>query len=340
MSAAVFHGVSDGVKIENVPVPKIENHNDILVRIHRSGLCGSDIHWIEGKLPIDTPIILGHESSGEVADIGKDVKSLSVGDHITIDPNVKCGICEYCRTNRINLCKKNYGIGVNKNGGFAKYALVPEKTAYKIPDDMSWRQAGIVEPLSCVIHGLNRSKLKAGESVVVFGAGPMGMLWINLLKSVGAGKIISVELQESRRKVAGKLGADHLVDPAVVDPVEEIMRITQGNGVDVAVEMVGIIPTINQSIKSTRPGGRTVIMGAPHGDAVASFIPFDMWMGERDILPAFIHNGDFKSSIDVLHQGIVDADAIVTHDFPLNKFHEAFESFKAGEGVKTHLIPS
>ena len=182
MSAAVFHGVSDGVKIENVPVPKIENSNDILVRIHRSGLCGSDIHWIEGKLPIDTPIILGHESSGEVADIGKDVKSLSVGDHITIDPNVKCGVCEYCRTNRINLCKKNYGIGVNKNGGFAKYALVPEKTAYKIPDDMSWRQAGIVEPLSCVIHGLNRSKLKAGESVVVFGAGGVGSTIQDLAK--------------------------------------------------------------------------------------------------------------------------------------------------------------
>ena len=335
MLGALFKGIGKGVEVVEVDAPVASGPNEVVIRMRACGMCGTDLAVLEGRHPAKPPVILGHECAGEVSEVGSNVTSLAVGDHVVVDPNLRCGVCRYCRSDRPNLCENLVSIGEDINGGYATYMLAPEKSVYKIPKHMDWRTASLAEPFSCVVNGFLRARVKPSDSVVVYGAGPMGLFWVSLFRKAGARKIISVEIASKRREAAKKVGADVTIDPTAENPVSRVKEETGGLGADVAVEVIGKVETVENAIQSSAYGGRVVIMGTCRPDAIAKFSPFDIMRYERDILGSHTQVASFRPAIEMLETGFVPVDAIVTHEIPLREIDTAFVLNKKGESVKT-----
>jgi len=322
-----------------MPEPKLSKPTDVLLRIQRCGMCGTDLATLEGRNLVNAPLILGHEIAAEVADVGADVKNARKGDRVTIDPNISCGICYYCRSNHPNLCPNIVSIGENINGGYADYVIAPETAVFRFPDSTPWDVIPLAEPLSDVVNGVSKAQIRPGESAVVYGAGTMGLLWLTLLKKSGAGTLISVEPREKRAKAALEVGADYVIDPTKKDPIQEVFRLTNNRGADVAAELIGRPDTVEQAIKSASYGGRIVIMGVCRPDAVGSFSPFEIMRYERKIMGSFIANGNVDLAIEELSKGFIKTEVFITHKIPLDEIARAFELNKKGESVKTLIVP-
>lgn len=335
MLGAVFKGIGDGVSVVEVETPIISTPSDVLVRVRACGMCGTDLAILEGRSPAKPPVILGHECAGEVSAIGQSVKSVAVGDHVVVDPNLRCGVCRYCRSDRPNLCETLVSIGEDINGGFATFMLAPERAVYKIPSKMNWSTAAITEPFSCIVNGFLRARVRPSDTAVVFGAGPMGLFWVSLFRKAGARRIISVEIAEVRREAAKRVGADVTIDPSREDPIKRVLEETDGFGADVGVEVIGKVETVEAAIKSSAHGGRVVVMGTCRPDALAKFSPFDLMRYEKDILGSHTQAATFRTAIDMLDSGYVPVDTIVTHQIPLKEIDRAFTLNKKGEAVKT-----
>jgi (R,R)-butanediol dehydrogenase/meso-butanediol dehydrogenase/diacetyl reductase len=333
MVGALFNGKD--VNVVEVDAPHVSEPNDAVVRMRACGMCGTDLAILEGRHPAKPPVILGHECAGEVSDIGANVKSLSIGDHVVVDPNLRCGVCRYCRSERPNLCENLVSLGEDINGGFATYMLAPERAVYKIPKKMNWKTASLAEPFSCIVNGFLRARAKPSDTAVVYGAGPMGLFWVSLFRKAGARKIISVEIAAKRREAALKVGADVVVDPSSENPVKRVMEETGGLGADVGVEVIGKVETVEATIQSSANGGRVVIMGTCRPDALAKFSPFDIMRYEKDILGSHTQAASFRTAIEMLDSGFVPVDVIVTHEIPLKEIDTAFSLNKRGEAVKT-----
>jgi len=335
MMGALFKSAEEGVRVTEVEIPAIKGPNDVLVRMRTCGMCGTDLAILEGRHPARPPVILGHECAGEVAEVGSSVASLTAGDHVVVDPNIRCGTCRYCRSDRPNLCEALVSLGEDVDGGFAAYMLAPEKAIYKIPRDMDWRTAALTEPFSCIVNGFLRARVKPSDTAAVYGAGPMGLFWVSLLRKAGARKIISVEIAERRREAAKRAGADVTIDSSTENPVARIKKETDQLGVDVAVEVIGKVETVEYALQSSAYGGRVVIMGTCRPDAYAKFSPFDIMRYEKDILGSHTQAASFGSAIEMLNSGFVPVDVIVTHEIPLKEIHRAFDLNKRAESVKT-----
>ena len=335
MFGAMYEGEKVGVKVKELDTPKLSNPNDVIVRMHSCGMCGTDLAILEGRHPAKPPVVLGHECAGEVAEIGKSVTSVRVGDHVVVDPNLRCGVCRYCRSDRPNLCENLVSIGEDINGGFANLMLTPEKAVYRIPEGMDWTTAALTEPFSCIVNGFLRARVKPADTAVVYGAGPMGLFWVSLFARAGARKIMSVEIAPKRREAARKVGAHVAVDPSQEDPVKRVLQETGGLGADVGVEVIGKVETVEAAIRSSANGGRVVIMGTCRPEATAKFSPFDLMRYEKDILGSHTQAASFRTAIDMLDAGFVPVNTIVTHQIPLAEIDRAFSLNKAGECVKT-----
>jgi threonine dehydrogenase-like Zn-dependent dehydrogenase len=335
MLGARFEGIEGGVKVVEVDAPAASGRNDVIIRMRACGMCGTDLAVLEGRHPAKPPVILGHECAGEVSEVGKDVKSVSVGDHVAVDPNLRCGVCRYCRSDRPNLCENLVSIGEDIDGGFANYMRAPEGAVFKVPKEMLWRTAAMAEPFSCVVNGFLRARVKPSDTAVVYGAGPMGLFWVSLLGKAGARKIIAVEVAPRRREAALNVGADVTIDPSSENPVKRVKEETGGQGADVAVEVIGKIETVEAAIQSSAYGGRVVIMGTCRPDAIAKFSPFDIMRYEKDILGTHTQAASFRSAIEMLDAGFVPVDVIVTHEIPLKEIDKAFSLNRKGEAVKT-----
>jgi threonine dehydrogenase-like Zn-dependent dehydrogenase len=298
-------------------------------------MCGTDLAILEGRHPAKPPVVLGHECAGEVAEVGKSVSSVHVGDHVVVDPNLRCGVCRYCRSDRPNLCENLVSIGEDINGGFASLMLAPEKAVYRIPGDMDWNTAALAEPFSCIVNGFLRARVKPADTAVVYGAGPMGLFWVSLFSKAGASKIMSVEIAPKRREAAKKVGAHVTIDPSHEDPVKRVLEETGGLGADVGVEVIGKIETVEAALRSSASGGRVVIMGTCRPEAAAKFSPFDLMRYEKDILGSHTQAASFRTAIDMLNADFVPVQTIVTHQIPLKEIDRAFTLNKTGEAVKT-----
>jgi len=335
MIGAMFTGEKEGVRVVELNAPQISGPEDVLVRMRACGMCGTDLAILEGRHPAKPPVVLGHECAGEVAEIGKGVSNLSIGDHVVIDPNLRCGVCRYCRSERPNLCERLVSIGIDINGGYATFTLAPEKAVYKIPKDMDWITGALVEPFSCIVNGFLRARVRPAETAVVYGAGPMGLFWVSLLSRAGARKIMSVEIAPNRRQAAEKVGAHVTIDSSREDPVKRVLEETGGLGADVCVEVIGKVETVEAAIGSSAKGGRVVVMGTCRPDSTAEFNPFDLMRYEKDILGSHTQAATFRTAIEMLDVGFVPVNAIVTHQIPLKEIDRAFTLNKAGESVKT-----
>lgn len=335
MLGAMFKGTGISVSVVEVETPVISAPNDVLIRMRACGMCGTDLAILEGRHPAKPPVILGHECAGEVSAIGQRVTSVAVGDHVVVDPNLRCGVCRYCRSDRPNLCETLVSIGEDLNGGFATYMVAPERAVYKLPSGMNWITAALAEPFSCIVNGFLRARVRPSDTAVVFGAGPMGLFWVSLFRKAGARKIMSVEIAETRREAAKRVGADVTIDPSREDPVKRVLEETEGIGADVGVEVIGKVETVEAAIQSSAHGGRVVVMGTCRPEASAKFSPFDLMRYEKDILGSHTQAATFRTAIDMLEAGYVPVETIVTHQIPLKEIERAFALNKKGESVKT-----
>lgn len=339
MTAVVFHGVDKGAKVEKVATPSVRKADEVLIEVKAAGLCGTDPAILEGRHPASSPVILGHEYSGKVIEVGEAVRNVGVGDRVVIDPNIKCGKCYRCRTGKENLCENMTTLGIYVHGGFAKYNVAPESAVYRVPRDMRWKDAVLVEPVSCVLNGLERARVKVGDFVGIIGAGPMGLLWTQLVKHRGAGCIIVGDLVEKRLKIAKKLGSDIVVNMKEEGFVDVVKEATDGRLANVCVEAVGHPDTVKQALNSVGYGGRTVLFGTTKKGAEVSIEPYSIMRHEKEIVGSYIANYTIVPAIEAMYKRIVDSDVMITHEYRIEQFHEAVNVHRSGEAIKIVLYP-
>ena len=315
--------------------------NEVVVRVGACGVCSTDLHMYHGSFSVDFPVVLGHESAGTVAELGDNVTGLESGDRVAMNPTVPCNACSYCKRGETNLCENATSIGGAGDriidGSFAEYVRVPAANAEKI-DDLPFPHAALAEPLGCCIHAADRSGVGQADSVALIGAGPIGLLMLQTLRNRGASPIAVSELDPERRELASKMGADLVVDPKDGDPVETIRE--EIGKVDAGIEVVGLVPTIQQAYDVTAKGGNTLIVGVPKQGVTMEINPFDIYYNDLDIRGTFaLTQESFERAVSLLRQGRIDAASIVTEEIGLEDIPTAFERMENNQGLKKVVIP-
>jgi L-iditol 2-dehydrogenase len=331
MKAAVLHKARD-LRLDEVPTPAY-GPDDVLVEIKSVGICGSDVHYLRtgriGDYVVKSPMILGHEVAGVVAEIGKNVTSLSVGDRVALEPGVPCRRCEACKTGRYNLCPEvRFFATPPFDGALSDYAVSPADFAYKIPDTLSLDAAALIEPLSVGLHACRRGGLSAGQSVFIAGAGPIGLTSLAAAKAFGATEIFISDVKPHRLEIAKKMGATHTFSAR--EDAEAIVReATGGRGVDLAIECAGAEAALVSCLKTAKSGGTIVVVGL--GDNADYTLPIvELAVKELDIKGIFRYAYTYPAAIKLLASGTVNLEAMITHHFPLDDMLTAFEYAEKG----------
>ncbi len=250
----------------DVPDPQI-TADEVLVRVRTCGICGSDVHGMDGSTGRRRPpVIMGHEAAGVIEEVGNQVNDWKKGDRVTFDSTVFCGACWYCKRGQINLCDHRRVLGVScedyrQHGAFAEYLAIPQRILYALPDSVSFEQASMVEPVSIAVHAVEITPVSLGDTAVVVGAGMVGLLVVQALRVAGCGKIIAVDLEPQKLELAKKFGADVGLKADACDVAAEVKKHTEGRGADVALEVVGLGASINTAISILRKGGSLTVVG-------------------------------------------------------------------------------
>lgn len=300
----------------DVPTP---GPRDLLIRVHRCGICGTDIHILHGTYQATYPVTPGHEFAGVVEAAGDEVRYFQVGDRVTADPNVFCGRCENCKRGQPNQCLDWRGIGITRPGAFAEYVLVPEENAFPI-GDMPFEQAAFIEPLACVVWGIHVVHPHVGDRALVFGAGPMGCLVMQNLKAAGVTEVTMVDRVEGRLATARALGADRTLHADEVTP--EAMRRIAPLGFEIVADATGIPAVIDQTFAYARARGTVWLFGVAPTDATARFNPYEVFRRDLRIVGSYAVNKTFYESIALLQSGAVTVAPLLSHSLPLSDFEE------------------
>jgi len=305
---------------EEVPTPT-PAADEVLVAVRACGICGSDVHGMDGSTGRRRPpIIMGHEASGVIESLGKEVTNWSVGDRVTFDSTIYCGQCQYCRRGEINLCDNRRVLGVScedyrQHGAFAEYVAVPQRVLYHAPDKLPFEHAALVEPFSIALHAVRRSPPELNNSVVVVGAGMIGQALIQALSQTGCGLIIAVDVVEDRLMLAGKSGATQTINPAKENAVERILTLTQGRGADFAFEAVGTPPTVDLSLRCLCKGGSATLVGN-----VSPKVEFPLQIAvtrELTIYGSCASRGEYSTCLDMLARGDLRPELLISASAPL-----------------------
>jgi L-iditol 2-dehydrogenase len=315
------------IEIQEMDIPT-PGPDEALVRIRACGLCGSDVHYYEhgkiGPYVVTKPIILGHEAAGEVVAVGSDVRNVAPGQRVTIEPGVTCGRCEYCKSGRYNLCPDVRFLATPPyDGAFCEYIAIRADFLYPVPDSMSYEKAALIEPLSVGLHAVNRGGLKTGETVVIMGMGPIGMMTLLAARAAGAGRIIGVDLEPFRLERALKIGADAVVNLREEDGLEAIRRLTGGRKADLAIETAGNGRAAQSALQAVRRGGRVVLVGLPQEEATPVSIPYIV-DNEIDIRGVFRYHNTYPTGVAVMAAEGLDLDPIITDRMTLDETPKAF----------------
>lgn len=339
MRALVWQGPGD-VRYEERPAPSIAG-DEILIRVSYAGICGSEIHIIDGHLPtsrIKPPQVLGHEFSGIVAEIGEDVSGIQVGQRVTAHPWVGCGQCYYCREGLEHFCTNPFNVLTNAQAGaFAEYTAVKAKQVYLLPEEMSLEEAALVEPFSIALHAVDISNIKAGYSVAILGAGMIGLTCLELAQHTGAAYTLISDLCDSRLAIAREFGADRVVNPAKEDLLPAVMQATDGLGVHTCIEAVGVKATMQQAPYLTRKCGMVLMVGLAPSDMTIEMNPYDMNMRELAIQCSRWSPYSFNRTLALMPK--VNTKGIITHVLPFSQIEEALAIQRAREGIKILLHP-
>lgn len=319
------------ILFEKTKIPLL-GEKEVLIKVKICGVCGSDVHSYKGKHPfVHPPIVLGHEFSGVIHQIGTRVNSFSPGDRVIVEPNIVCGKCYNCLHGRYNICTNLKVVGcVGYDGAFAEYVAVPEKKVLRLPGNISFEKAALVEPVAVAVHAVRKAKQKINDVVVILGAGTIGLLVMQVAKLAGAGKVIVTDVLDYRLKKAGELGADRLVNPASQDLIKIIQEKYGRNEVDLIYDCVGIEETISQAIQIARKGIRIMVIGVPE-----ERIEVDLSLiqdRELEIVGSLMYvREDFKAAIDFIQKEKLKVKPLVTHHFKLKDVDKAFHLITEGK---------
>ncbi|BCX04152.1 MAG: alcohol dehydrogenase [Candidatus Roseilinea sp.] len=335
MHVPIFLGEGK-LSYEDRPIPQITYNDDVLLKIHASGICGTDLN-ILATPPAHkaTPgIVIGHEGVGEVIEIGRSVRSLKSGDRVVIAPRLTCGRCEYCRRGLDNQCTDYQTLGITRDGTFAPYLLAPERALYKISSRVALEDAALFEPLSCVVGALARAPIHPGDSVCIIGAGPMGALFAMVAWAHGAGQVIMSDVAPYRLDFVEETLEVRPVNPQQCDLKQAVMDLT-GIGCDLVVDAVG--NQINNAIALARRGGTVVLFGLrPHDNPPVN--QYTITRYDLNVIGAFVGLHPFAQTIALLESGRIAPRRLITHWLPLNALEHGVALMRSGQAMKVLIV--
>jgi 2-desacetyl-2-hydroxyethyl bacteriochlorophyllide A dehydrogenase len=325
VKAAVFYGKHD-VRVEERAIRE-PNAEEVQIRVRAAGVCGTDLHIYEGAkgaTECAPPVVLGHEFVGVVEKTGGKVFGYKPGDHVTVDPNISCNACYYCRNGKPHLCEYLAATGVNYDGGFAEFCNVHQKQVFLIPDEMPFNVAAMCEPVGCCLHGIDLAHIKTGDTVMIIGGGPIGLIMMQLAAIAGAVKIILMEPVAEKRELAKKLGADLVIDPAT----EDIKVFLERNAIwdiHVVIECVGRKETMMDAINFTGRGGTALLFGLTPPDCEIPFMPFKAFQKELNITASFTNQYTHARAAEIIASGRLRLQELISDVFSLDEIQKAFD---------------
>ncbi len=314
--------------VKDMPMPEVRP-DDVLVKVHASGICGTDIHIYRGEYLGTYPVIPGHEFSGVVQQVGSRVKRIAVGDRVAIEPNIACDNCSACLNNRQNFCENWKGVGVSLPGGMAEYASVPEKAVYAI-GDIPFQEGAFVEPLACVLHGVERTRFSMGDKVLIIGAGPIGILLSKTIQLQGSFTITQVDKNRARLDLASASGAHE-----TCSSLEELAP----DSFDVVVDATGVPRLMEQTVVYARKGGTILLFGVPPKEGMVNLPAFTIFEKGLILLSSYTSVRNSIQAVRLLASKAVDVSSLVSHVLSLEQFTRGIEIIEQGqEGVLKVLI--
>ena len=314
---------------------------EVVIKNMVCGVCGTDVHIFHGEpgsADVNPPVVLGHEYSGEVVEVGEGVTALKPGDHVTVDPNIYCGECVYCRNGKKQLCETMQAVGVTRDGGFGEYSLVPAAQAFKLGDSVPYEAGAMAEPVACCLHGIDLAGIKAGDRVCIVGGGAIGLIMLQLAKLSGASSLVLSEPNEKRRQVALSLGADAAVDPTAPD-AQSAYAAALGDGADVVIECVGNNAAVKSAFQLAKKGATIVLFSVPKVDATFDLPLFDVYKKELTIRGSFVNPDTHERAVRLINSGKLDFTSIITHRFNLDQLPEAIAMQMSSESIKVVVCP-
>jgi L-iditol 2-dehydrogenase len=331
MKALLLKNYKD-LEFVDFPTPEVGT-NEVLIQVKACGICGSDVHGYDGstgrRIP---PLVMGHEAAGVIHAVGANVKSYKPGDRVTFDSTVSCGACFFCTQGQINLCDNRQVLGVScgefrRHGAFAEYVAVPQNILYRLPDELPFEHAALIEAVSIAVHAVNITPLQLGATAVVVGTGMIGLLVVQAVRLAGCSRVIAVDLDDAKLEVARTLGADVTLNPKSVDVPARVAELTGGHGADVAIEAVGATSPIKTAILSVRKGGTVTLVGnvSPNVE-----LPLQSVVSRQIRLQgSCASNGEYPACIDLLARGAIKVEPIISALAPLEEGAEWFEKLYA-----------
>jgi L-iditol 2-dehydrogenase len=325
------------------PVP---GPGEVLVRIAACGICGSDVHGYDGssgrRIP---PLVMGHEAAGTVAGTGDGVRQFNAGDRVTFDSTVYCGECEYCQVGDVNLCDNRQVVGVScgdyrRHGAFAEYVVVPERIVYRLPDEIGFTEAAMLEAISVALHAVRVAELKGGETAFVIGAGMIGLLTLQAAHALGCSRVFVADLDATRLRLAREMGADETIDVSGAAMLAEVLRLSGGKGIDVVFEAVGREQTVTAAIDSARKGGTVVLIGNITPEVR---LPLQKVVSRQIRLQGTAaSSGEYPEAIELMRTGAIRVKPLITAVVPLEEGPQWFARLHKGEPnlMKVVLTPS
>ncbi|MCL5110782.1 MAG: alcohol dehydrogenase catalytic domain-containing protein [Chloroflexi bacterium] len=330
MRGAVFYGKND-LRVEDMPLPQ-PVAGEVLIKIQVCGACHTDLAILEGAYPVRSlPITIGHEYAGTVVEVGEGVSSVRSGDNVTVLVAAGCGHCYLCRRGLEHLCPNP----APRRGGYMEYAAVPERQVYKLPQGVSALAGSMSEPVGVCLHAVERARLSPGDTVVVIGAGPIGLTVLQVARLAGAKTVILSEPNDYRRELGRKLGAALVVDPRREGLAAAVAEATEGVGADSVLETVGLVPTLEECPRLVRKGGTAVIVGVSAQEATARYNPFDLFYREVAIAGTIGVGQQMARAVSLLPE--LEMEGLFSHGFELADVRRAIEHRRGGEGLKSYV---
>ncbi|UTW14302.1 2,3-butanediol dehydrogenase [Marinobacterium rhizophilum] len=350
MKAAVWHGRRD-VRLEDVPLPSAPQPGWVQIKVHWCGICGSDLHeYVAG--PVFIPVeeahpltglkgqcILGHEFSGEIVALGDGVKGFAAGERVAADACQHCGDCWYCKQGLYNICENLAFTGLMNNGAFAEYVNIPANLLYKLPDGFPTEAGALIEPLAVGMHAVKKAGSLVGQTVVVVGAGTIGLCTIMCAKAAGAACVIAIEMSSARKEKALEVGADVVLDPNACDVVTQVKALTDGLGASVSFECIGHKATAKLALDVIRKAGTTVMVGIFEEPSEFNFL--EIVSTEKQVIGSLAYNGEFADVIALINDGRLNVTPLITGRIALaNILDRGFEELVNNKDQNVKIIVS
>jgi D-arabinitol dehydrogenase (NADP+) len=333
---AAYYEAPHQVAVRDAPEPQ-PGPTDVLIRVRACGICGTDLHIYDGDVGGPFPVIGGHELAGDVVALGPaTLGDVRVGERVAVNPNLFCGSCFYCRRGQVNHCLRWSAIGVTRDGGFADYVVAPEANVYPV-GGLDYDVAAFIEPISCVVYGLKRLRVPVGANVLIYGAGSIGLLMLQLTNHGGASSVAVVDLKQTKLDLARSLGAHEVVlaGPTADSALREIAPL----GFDVVIDCTGIPAVVEHMFTHVRNEGKLLFFGVNPTEARVALSPYDVYRKDLEILGSFALRYTFHDALALIQNGAVDVAPLLSDRLPIERFPEALKLVASGDALKVQLEP-